>query len=299
MIISQLNGGLGNQLFQYAIAKKLALKLNTELVLDLSVFETQTLRKYSLAPFNFNQRFITKSERILFGLVQAKGIEKLYYKVSRKILQPIVIHEKQFNFDEDVFKNAKRNTYLTGYWQTEKYFFDIRKELLADFTINKQLENKNLEFAKRIEAVNSVSLHIRRGDYVSNTDIKDFHGACGLDYYTKAVEFISKHIKNPLLFIFSDDMPWVKENLITTLDTYYIDNNNADTNYEDLRLMSMCKHNIIANSSFSWWGAWLNSNADKIVIAPSRWFNPESRWYKQNKINTVDIIPENWIKIHS
>lgn len=290
MIVVKLIGGLGNQLFQYAIAKKLAIQFNTEVVLDTMPFEKYKLHKYSLEHFNFNKHIATISDLSLLGLEQGNIIQKNYYRILRKIIKPVIISEKQFNFDNDIFLKAKKHTYLDGYWQTEKYFSDIRSILLADLIIKKPLENKNLEIANQINAVNSVSLHIRRADYVSNTDTLNIHGVCGLDYYFKAIEHISKEVEKPVLFIFSDDMQWVKENLQTSLDTVYVDHNNADTNYEDLRLMSFCKNNIIANSSFSWWGAWLNNHDDKIVIAPKKWFSTNERNYS-------DVIPSKWMQL--
>lgn len=290
MIVTRLNGGLGNQMFQYAIAKKLALKFNTEVVIDPSVVENSEFRKYSLAQFKFPQRMIKNSEQIIFNWKPALISQKLFYKIARIILKPVVIHESQFTYDSSVLIQAKKNTYLDGFWQTEKYFSDIRTTLLEDFSIKTPLANKNLELADRIKSANSVSIHIRRGDYVTNPKALAHHGICSLDYYSKAIDYISKEVKNPVFFIFSDDMPWVKENLKITFPVFYVDNNTEDNGFEDLRLMSFCKHNIIANSSFSWWGAWLNTNASKIVISPNKWFlNPS--------MNYSDIVPSNWIKL--
>ena len=291
MIITKLNGGLGNQMFQYAIGRKIALKYNTALVLDTTSFEMYKLRKYNLDQFNFEDQIASNYELVLFGLKEERNpVKKAYYQIAKKLFQPVLIHEKQFNFDSDVFKNTKKNTYLDGYWQSEKYFSDIRSVLLDDLTIKKPLKNKNLDFYNHISSVNSVSLHIRRGDYVSNEKTLNVHGICELNYYYKAIELISKKSGNPVLFIFSDDMQWVKENLKSSFETIFVDVNNADTSYEDLRLMSLCRHNIIANSSFSWWGAWLNNNNDKIVIAPKKWLNDLS-------IDTKDVIPGSWIKM--
>lgn len=291
MIITRLNGGLGNQMFQYAVAKKLAIQFNTDVVLDQTGLENANSRKYSLTPFQLDQRLITTKEQIIFNWKPAKSIpEKIYYKILRKILHPVTIEESQFNFDPDILLKAEKNTYLVGWWQTEKYFSDIRTSLLNDFTIKKPLENKNLEFANKIKSSESVSLHIRRGDYVSNPSALAHHGVCGLDYYANAIDAISKKIQNPVLFIFSDDIQWSKENLKTSLQVIYIENNSEDNSYEDLRLMSLCRHHIIANSSFSWWGAWLNTNESKFVIAPAKWFsNP--------KMNYIDVVPSNWIKL--
>lgn len=148
----------------------------------------------------------------------------------------------------------------------------------------------NEQVAQNILSVNAVSLHVRRGDYVSNLTINQFHGTCSLEYYNQAIAQIAKKVETPHFFVFSDDPEWVKSNLKIDYSITIVDHNNADKNYEDIRLMSLCKHHIIANSSFSWWGAWLCRNPNKIVIAPLKWFNDKS-------INTTDLIPDGWIKI--
>jgi hypothetical protein len=290
MIVTRLKGGLGNQMFQYAIARKLSVMFNTDVVLDTNFFSNQKLRRYGLSNFKLRQRFITDHQRKIFGLLTQHGIERLYYKILIKIYDPVYILENQFNYDVNVFQKARRNTYLDGYWQTEKYFYDIRNILLEDFSFKIQPTNKNLEFLKLIKSVNSVSIHIRRGDYVWNEKTHNFHGTCDIEYYYNAIELIAKKIGNPVLFIFSDDIQWVKQNFKSSFEYHIVDINNGNADHEDLRLMSLCKHNIIANSSFSWWGAWLNTNKSKIVIAPKKWF-------ALNDINYSDVIPENWIKL--
>ncbi len=149
---------------------------------------------------------------------------------------------------------------------------------------------RNKDIGEMIQSFKSVSLHIRRGDYVSNKVTNQVHGVCDLNYYSHAISYIAERISNTHLFVFSDDPEWAKGNLKTEIPTFFVDNNRADKDYEDLKLMRQCKHNIIANSSFSWWGAWLNQNAGKIVIAPKKWFNDKS-------INTKDLIPEKWIRL--
>ncbi|MEO8413525.1 MAG: alpha-1,2-fucosyltransferase [Ginsengibacter sp.] len=288
MIIASLIGGLGNQLFQYALAKKLAVKYNTDVYLDISGFEEYKLHKFSMQQFAFEKRIATTQELMLFK-EESKGAN-LFNKLNKKFLNPVVIREKQFNYDPDVFQIARKNTYLYGYWQTERYFSDVRNNLLNDLKVTKPIEGKNRQVANLISGMNAVSLHIRRADYVSNNDTLKVHGICGLDYYEQALEYISANESNVTLFVFSDDIPWCRKHLKTSLQIYFVDHNNADTNYEDMRLMSLCKHNIIANSSFSWWGAWLNTNEEKIVIGPKEWFQTMERDYS-------DVIPGKWIRI--
>lgn len=286
-----LNGGLGNQLFQYAIARKLALTKDTYVVLDTSLYNHDILRKFSLQHFNIQHRKLKKQHYYLFKKQASTFIvERLYYKILRQLKKPITYIESLLTYNAAVVSCKNNTIYLEGYWQTEKYFTDIRTQLLQDLTVTIPLAAQNLEMANAILQTNSVALHIRRGDYVANAHTLSIHGVCGLDYYKRAINYITTHTIEPELFVFSDDMEWVKQNLKTNLPLHFVTCNNATTDYEDLRLMSLCQHNIIANSSFSWWGAWLNVNADKIVIAPQQWF-------ATTELNATDIVPNNWIKL--
>jgi len=295
MIIIKLQGGLGNQMFQYAIGRKLSLLNKAELKLDLSFLldrthrQNFTYRDYNLNIFNLKIEFTTQEEiKPFVNYLDSKIKRKIYtYLFLRKNNK--YINEKQFTYDPDIFK-LTGNIYLDGYWQTEKYFSDIKNILYNDFTIKIPQDKKNQEINNIIKNSNSVSIHIRRGDYITNKQSYNIHGICDLDYYNNCVNLLSKQIENANFFIFSDDHQWAKENLKLDYPMTFIDHNDASKNYEDLRLMSQCKHNIIANSSFSWWGAWLNQNPQKIVYAPQKWFNDSSR-------NTKDLIPEQWIKV--
>lgn len=291
MIVVKLIGGLGNQMFQYALGRHLAHINHTELKLDISGFHDYKLHAYSLGHFNIVENFATKEEVARFQKYRRKRGKK-WFLYNRLIAnERKYIEEKQFHFDPRILE-IKEEAYLDGYWQTEKYFKDsahiIRKEAIVKTT----LQGKDAAVAKEIEATTSVMVHIRRGDYVTNEQTNEYHGTCGLDYYHKAIELMSEKVHNPHFFIFSDDHEWVKNNIVLEYPVTYVDHNKADKNYEDLRLMSLCKHQIIANSSFSWWGAWLNQNPEKIVIAPSRWFSKT-----KPSIDTKDVIPDSWIKI--
>jgi len=182
------------------------------------------------------------------------------------------------------------NIYLDGFWGNEKYFIDIREILLEEFQLFNPSDEVNMKLAEQIGTCNSVAVHIRRGDYVTNPITYKYHGLCSLDYYERAISEISKTTEDPHFFMFSDDPRWVKENIKTNYPTTYITHNTPAQGHEDLNLMFKCKHNIIANSSFSWWGAWLNINPNKIVYAPSRWANNFS-------VNTRGFLPENWITL--
>lgn len=271
MIVAKLIGGLGNQLFQYAAAYNLAAINNTELKIDLSEFELYKLHKYSLHHFSFPQKFITSDE--LNGLKEIK--------------------EKNYHYD-DSFKTFGNDIVLRGYWQSEGYFRESAVELRDNFQLKSELSSKSLEVSELIKKVNSVSLHIRRGDYAIGTYSDQILDQLDLAYYFRAIKEISENQKDIVFFIFSDDHEWVKEKLNIDYPVMYVDHNNADANFEDLYLMSLCKHNIIANSSFSWWGAWFNKNQRKKVYAPQNWFNANVK-----NINDKDLIPLNWRKIAS
>lgn len=291
MITNKITWWLWNQMFQYAYIKALSLKNKQGFKLDILWFEQYKLHKYCLEFFNIEKNYTKKNEIPFYENINSNNryLNLLFIKIRWIIKRLNKNHhiEKQFNFDND-FLNIT-SWYIEWYFQTEKYFKDFENEIRKDFEFIIEPNKKNKETIENIINCNSVSLHIRRWDYVTNKSANTFHGTCNLDYYKRWIDFIKEKIENPVFFIFSDDMNWVKENLKIE-NAYYIDWNNADTNYEDMRLMSQCKHNIIANSSFSWWWAWLNNNKDKIVIAPTKWFN-------NGNINYSDVIPDSWIKI--
>lgn len=291
MIIQKINWWLWNQMFQYAFIKALSLRTHTNFKIDILTFNQYKLHNYSLEYFNITKQYANKDELPIFSYLNFSNkifnIIILYTKIIiNKITRKHYI-EKQFNFDTD-FYNIN-SWYIEWYFQTEKYFIDFVDEIRKDFEFIIKPSKKNKEIIKKINNSYSVSLHIRRWDYITNSNANNFHWTCDLKYYKEAINIINDKIKNPIFFLFSDDIEWVKENLKLNNEAYYIDWNNADTNYEDMRLMSLCKHNIIANSSFSWWGAWLNKNKEKIVIAPKKWFN--------KNINYSDVVPNNWLKI--
>ncbi len=288
MIIIRIGGGLGNQLFQYALGRNLALTKNIPLKLDLSWFETNFDRKYKLKYFNTEENIATKKE--LKRIKRYQKINSRRYFLHNLLFsnESIYIEEKQFHFNPNIL-DIKNNAYLIGYWQTEKYFKDIKDVIRKEFILKDNLDSFCIEKEKKIKKQNSVSLHIRRGDYIMNKIANKNMGVCSLDYYKKAINILGEKINDPTFFIFSDDMKWVKKNLKIDFPIIFVSNGELK-DYEELILMSKCKHNIIANSSFSWWGAWLNNNPDKIVIAPKKWFNDTKR-------NSKDIIPDNWIKI--
>ncbi|OXA92205.1 alpha-1,2-fucosyltransferase [Flavobacterium hercynium] len=273
MIVVQLVGGLGNQLFQYAAAKSLAKSKKQKLYIDISQFESYKLHNYALNNFNIVSNIYKKPNKYV------RRIQRLYKK-------SILYKETDFGYNSNLSALKGDPVFLEGYFQSEKYFLKHEKEIRKDFEIKVTLKKITKDTIAKIESVNSVSIHFRRGDYLNNP----LHNTSKDEYYKRALEIIESKVENPVFFVFSDDIDWVKLNFSTKRETIFVDFNDASTNFEDLKLMATCKHNIIVNSSFSWWGAWLNKNPDKIVVAPEIWFN-------DNSINTEDIIPTNWFKI--
>tara|TARA_B100000963_G_scaffold361238_1_gene395705 strand:+ start:797 stop:1660 length:864 start_codon:yes stop_codon:yes gene_type:complete len=287
MIVVRLYGGLGNQLFQYATARRLTKNLRTDLVLDISSLEKTvtgiTTREYELWRYPIRARLLSSNEKRTAKLFTNKILKRLPLQRPWSLQK-----EKYYHFDPRIL-NLGDNIYLDGYWQSHKYFKDVEDTIRLELTTKEPMGIADQSVFKDICANASVALHVRRGDYVSVENVAQTHGVCSLKYYQNAIDFMKKKVKNPKFFIFSDDPDWVRENIFTGSSTFYVDHNGPDTAFQDLRLISLCRHQIIANSSFSWWGAWLNSNSKKFVIAPRTWF--------LDARDTRDMCPENWIKL--
>lgn len=300
MIIVRLEGGLGNQMFQYALGRHLSLINKTELKFDLSGLDKKNyapgMVQRELRLTVFDTLINIASEQEIRDVVTSgiSKVENLIYKIQRRSTIPYfrkneLFENTWFKFDKNMLR-AGKNVHLTGYWQSFHYFKAIREVLLNEFTFKEYPNQHHYPFSKSIHEQNSVSLHIRRGDYINNSDTLKLHGICSTDYYQAAVKEISRRIKKPVFYIFSDDINWVKENFSIDYPCIYVSETEQQKDYFDMHLMSTCKHNIIANSSFSWWGAWLNRNPYKIVLAPKKWM-------ADHGINTNDLVPENWIRL--
>jgi len=293
-MIVRLMGGLGNQLFQYAAGRRLAYLHQTSLKLDITSFETDTRgREYSLSHFCIQQVFATAEEIAKITGISKKGLARKASRLGQK-LKPYyrrsIFSEPHLKpFDPNILKTPK-DVYLNGYWQSEKYFVGIQEIIRREFTIRFEQDPQSRQIAEKAANTQSVSIHVRRDDNVWNPASIRTHGTCSLDYYNKCVSLIAEKVANPHFFVFSDDSPWVLKNLRLDYPSTYVTHNYMIRDYEDLRLMSLCKHHIIANSSFSWWAAWLNPNPDKIVLYPRKWFN-------EANFDTRDLFPEGWIMI--
>ena len=297
-ILSRIWGGLGNQMFQYALAKKLSiLNDNAPIKLDVTYFDSLlSYRPFELKKLNIKASLATKED--IFNLDNGslnkklgRLIEKIpYIRVKDFIRRPFsnVYTEKTFRFDSNVLK-IKPAVYLKGYWNSYKYFEGIRKELLDDFSFTGIMNEENKRIANIItNSNNSISLHVRRGDYLTTKGARDFFPSPYEDgFYDRAISYLENKVDNPEFFIFSDEPDWVKDNLKIAHKTTVVDINKGENSYWDMKLMSLCKHNITANSTFSWWAAWLNENPNKIVIAPKAWMNDKT-------FSIEDLIPKEW-----
>lgn len=290
-----MTGGLGNQMFKYAAVKALSLKNGCPLKIDISqLIEHRNLkgdftaRNYELSIFpNIKEKVIDIKRQHL-----PLHLRTLLKKAGFLYVQNKILRERTFSFDEDITQ-AVAPVIIEGDLQSEYYFKDYSNEIIKAFkfpSLNKQSTNASIE--SEIVNCESVSVHIRRSDYL-NPSILALNGICSMGYNKNAIEAVKQKIENPTFYFFSDDPEWVKRELVHLVDKFHVvEGNRGSAAWVDMYLMSLCKHNIIANSSFSWWGAWLNRNTDKMVIAPEKWFATTDPYF-----NTKDLIPQTWLKI--
>ena len=304
MIIVKLKGGLGNQLFQYALGRRLAFDNNLPLKLDISPgFENSFYKcRYSLSYFNIIEDIISPKYLKIIKHIQTQSIMGKLISLTKPLIPFLALEEiveSSFSFDNNLLRPYK-NIYLDGYWQSEKYFKNIENIIRREFLLKYHLAGKSLSIAEKIKKSNSVSIHFRifhgisefkKGGAIDNRG-RELHGTIELDYYYKAIKYLSTMHNDLHFFMFSDDPEWVEDNFKISYPYTIISHNRGIRDHEDLHLMSLCKHQIISNSSFSWWAAWLNTNTEKIVIAPRQWLADE----KMNN-QTQDRIPENWIRV--
>lgn len=292
MVISQVIGGLGNQMFQYAVGRALSLKKSEELKLDVSGFAHYGLHHgFELQRvFNCPAELADKSDVCgVLGWQSWPLVSRIVSRPRYAVLRRNgFIVEPNFQYWPDI-NQAPQDCYLVGYWQSEKYFIDNASTIRSDFIFRPPLDTRNKELAAAIGEADAASLHIRRGDYVKNPQTYAVHGVCSLDYYCAAVKYIAERVHSPHFFVFSDDIAWARENLKISFPCQFIGHNQGINSYIDMQLMSLCKHHIIANSSFSWWGAWLNPSLAKIVVAPEKWFADGSA--------VDDLFPQGWVKL--
>lgn len=287
-----LTGGLGNQLFQYALGRFLSIKTGGELVIDDTFFVSPpaglTPREYGLDQFQVSGRRITPSERRSLFTYSNRGM-----RFIRKFVNlPGLVDYYREPTDRLMLgvRQAKGNVLIDGFWQSELYFQGVEEVLRQELVPRPDVVGRFSDLAKQMHLGQTVSLHVRRGDYVADAKTIAHHGMCSLSYYREAVRYIKERIKNPHFFVFSDDQEWVSRNLEIGADFTPVIHQTPALPSVDLWLMANCKHHIIANSSFSWWGAWLNPNVEKLVVRPSVWMRA------QPHMNST-TCPQTWIAI--
>jgi len=299
MIIINIKNGLGNQLFQYAFGKVIEWKYNTKVYFDLLRDETESALHSELNVFQIEPiieaKPIDRKKYMPFSVREFRDkrnyLKYIYFKIRRKYQKNKLITEPYPSQFMNVFNNIDlhKEYYFLGFWQNPKYFIGYEEKIRELFQPN---DKSVYQTSVALEIINSkmetVSLHFRRGDYL----ISGFNEPTSMDYYTEAINLLVSKVNNPFFYIFTDEPEWVKSNFVIKYPYKIITGNNCNNAYIDILLMSKCKSHIIANSSFSWWGAWIDSNPNKIVIAPKKWYaNPERDKF------TSEITPDEWIRI--
>jgi hypothetical protein len=292
MVIVRLMGGLGNQMFQYAMGRALAHARQASVKVDFEFLKADAMRAYALDGWNVSAPVATR-----FEVLRIRAANKLSWKLkpSAPFYVRPVLREQTFLFDPYALK-APQRCLLIGYWQSEKYFKNIEATIRQEFTLRVAPGDKTQEAARAIQSCNSVCVHVRRGDIVSAPLAQGAHGTCSIEYYRQAAAYIAQCIPDSRFFAFSDDPQWVHENFALGVPITVIDHNPPGDGHapgrehEDMWLMSLCKHAVLANSSFSWWGAWLNPVRDRIVVVPRQWFGSLGH-------DTRDLIPEHWMRM--
>ena len=309
--------GLGNQMFQYAAGRALSLYKNVPFKIDISSYEGYSLRKFELDTFfaispcratkeevsnyqitqplksAWNRLFPSDKMRFYTCPYEETGIKRTILKVN-ELLSPAhtkkTYLEPDYHFSEDFFRTPD-DVFLIGFWMSWRYFKVFDKEIRQDFTIRPELVRHLIDIEKEIIKNNSVSIHIRRTDFTTQKN-SSLHGVIPIEFYNKAIDEISNKMPSPHFYVFSDDVTWAKENLHSSFPITFVSGDVTSTAVEDFYLMTVCKHNIIANSTFSWWAAYLNSNSGKMIIAPEKWYNTSPFNYK-------DVYPLSWLILNS
>lgn len=290
MVIVKIIGGLGNQMFQYAFGRSIAVRNKVELKLDILGMQSYQYHLYTMDHLNIKKNYATQNEVGSFTKYRPrKGKVGLFLNPLFADTKKYVQEPTHYMF-EPAMLEVKPPCYLDGYWQTEEYFKDIADDIHREFTLREPLSEYSQAIAGRIsKAHNAVSLHIRRGDMAKHPYFSKTHGICPPEYYEAALKVIREKVPEPTFFIFSDDIEWARQNINTGFPTEFI-GQGPDKNYEDLELMRLCRHHILSNSTFGWWGSWLSEHSmTGITVAPIRWTN--------KGFNTKDLLLPHWIKL--
>ncbi len=285
MIVTKLMGGLGNQIFQYAVGRAVAERHGTRLRLDVSHYAQYAHRRYSLAPFRIEAELASAGEQELVLRSKPFAALPLTQPIPRSFFRSIVQPGLGFDFFPQIFE-AGNHLVLNGYWQHLSYVEPVAETLRKEFRLQVPLTPEGEETRRRMEAGASVALHVRRTDYTNLTIPTQF---CGLDYYRRALAWIGQRVPDPVYFVFSDDLDWARTHLPLPASAVFVGHNDSSRDYEDMVLMSYCRHHIIANSTFSLWGAWFNQKPGKLVVAPARWIIGD--------LQPPHLVPVDWTRL--
>jgi hypothetical protein len=282
VVVTRLEGGLGHQLFQYAAGRRLALARGVPLLIDRLVVGGDS-RPDALDPFDIHARAAPATARAAFDA------HTLTQRLIRRMRGRRLVRERSPRFDPAIL-DLPGNAYLDGQWQSEQYFADVADTIRADLTWQAAPGSWSTELVARIESGNAVSVHVRRGDRVSDSRSAALHGTCPVAYYRRAWRLIRERVQDPWFVVFSDDPAWARAELTFLDPVKFASDPGHRPDHHDLWLMTRCRHHVIANSTFSWWGAWLSGGDDQIVVAPDRWFaDPAS--------DGRDVVPPAWARV--
>jgi hypothetical protein len=318
VVVSRLSGGLGNQLFQYAAGRSLAQRRAARLILDVTAFKLpQERRQFALGvypidaevrgdgyayepvtptvkfprPAGMRERPEGLRDAILYRLAKNGGAADRLVKTVWRGAERMrgnaglaVFTERTFDFDPELALLGGQ-TYLVGYWQSYRYFDDVRNIVCREIVLPHPPNAANAGWMARITQTNSICVHVRRGDYLMAAHFEQ-HGICSENYYRRAMRLMEQHLSDPYFFVFSDDLDWCRAHFAAP-NTAFVDANPVDAAHDELRLMASCRHHIIANSSLSWWGAWLGRQENQIVVGPDPWFSVQKK--------TPDLYPPGWL----
>ena len=289
MVVVYIAAGLANKMFQYAFSRGL-MSHGLDVFLDQTSFQPEWSFEDIALEEVFPNIEIKNAPNNMFSLAYKKDLlSRIYRRMSAFFPNNRYLMERPFIYDELIYKKATNNCIFCGLWQTELYFNFCERDVRRNFVLTPFHDDPTIKLAEKMKNENSVAIHIRKGADYLKRNIWD--GTCSVEYYNQAINYLKEHVSNPVFYLFTDNPEWVEENL-KNIDYKLVDWNpvSGKQSYRDMQLMSCAKHNIIANSTYSWWGAWLNNNPQKIVVAPKIWFNP--------KIEKAPyIIPDRWIRL--
>lgn len=287
--VVKLQGGLGNQMFQYAFGQAVAAKHNARLLFDLDFFDLpsgdHTPRAFGLDAYGLRCERASAA-RIALAKQRGNRARTFLHGVHPRLAPDRSYKERSFSFDQAALVQ-EGDVYFEGYWQSERYFNGVTDPLRKDFTLNITMPKDRSEVAELIDRGQAISVHVRRGDYVTNPYANAHFVTCGAEYYSTAIAKLLARAPAASVFVFCDDIQWARDHIRAEASTHFIAAVGSIHPAIDLHLMSRCHHHVIANSSYSWWGAWLNAKPGKRVIAPARWFN-------DGAMDTRDLIPVGW-----